>query len=150
MTTSDAIEVLREMERMTAYSGERGGLAVDMAVEALQDACLDHPATRTGDQVSDDLEDEIGNYIISRRKVNKDIDWRESGIALEPDQIVDFARHFAGWQRQKMIKDAVEATVHGVSGREGSTMKGIAVTAYADVPACKFGDKVKLIIIKED
>ena len=60
--------------------------------------------------------------------------------------------YIKGYQEaiQQMIKDAIEATVHGVSGREGSTMKGIALTAYADVPACKFGDKVKLIIIKED
>ena len=53
------------------------------------------------------------------------------------------------WKYQQMIKNAIEATVHGVSGREGLTMKGIALTAYADVPDCNFGDKMKIYLFKE-
>ena len=36
MTTEEAIKILYEMEYKTAYSGELGGLAVEMAVEALR------------------------------------------------------------------------------------------------------------------
>ena len=36
MTKEDAIKILYEMECKTAYSGELGGLAVEMAVEALR------------------------------------------------------------------------------------------------------------------
>ena len=36
MTKEDAIKILYEMEYKTAYSGELGGLAVEMAVEALR------------------------------------------------------------------------------------------------------------------
>ena len=36
MNKEDAIKILYEMECKTAYSGELGGLAVEMAVEALR------------------------------------------------------------------------------------------------------------------
>ena len=36
MTKEEAIKILYEMEYKTAYSGELGGLAVEMAVEALR------------------------------------------------------------------------------------------------------------------
>ena len=40
MTKEEAIKILYEMEYKTAYSGELGGLAVEMAVEALRN----HPS----------------------------------------------------------------------------------------------------------
>ena len=59
------------------------------------------------------------------------------------------ARHFADWQKQQMMKDAVDAKVTGAGSREGSIL--LAAEFFAEnVPVCKYGDKVKLIIVKEE
>lgn len=118
------------------YPEHEGAYHILCNLDAYIDSLQEEP-------VSEELEDAADKY---SQSIHSDY----SNDMFDSHNIYDAVIYGANWQRQKMIKDAVEATVHGVSGREGSMMKGIAVTAYADVPDCKFGDKVKLIIIKED
>lgn len=66
--------------------------------------------------------------------------------------IKDLARHFANWQKQQMMKDAVKRVVQ--EGGMCPAMESIPVLTHTDMiqlPKDKFkvGDKVEVIIIKE-
>lgn len=72
------------------------------------------------------------------------------------DQIA-FARHFAEWQKSQMLKDAVEGSITSANGALGYD---IAAFRFDDnhkytilLPhkeGRKYGDKVRIIIVKED
>lgn len=83
-----------------------------------------------------DLEEEIKRY------------WKEEmPVVLESD-LNDIARHFAEWQREQILKDAVEGEVHHCASVHYCTTNeeqlGARLKMFRD------GDKVKIIIIKED
>lgn len=61
---------------------------------------------------------------------------------------LDIARHFANWQKEQMMKKAVEATVCEMSEQHGRMVCawfGCKTEEYYDLD-----DEVKVIIIKED
>ena len=85
----------------------------------------------TDKPVRDDLEEEI------RRKIEE--------VHRQPCyDLKDFARHFTNWQKQQMMKDAVEAVSCTFSNSSSTFLR------IEDGLDTKDGDKVKLIIIKED
>lgn len=59
--------------------------------------------------------------------------------------LTNIARHFANWQKEQMMKDAVEGEVYLYE-----SYKRTATAILVDVPKEELGDKVKIIIIKED
>lgn len=86
------------------------------------------------EQPSKDLEEEIDRFE----------DWMETyNQADYPTSFTtrDIARHFAKWQKEQMMKDAVEMTVEN-----GIYLSSIdcAKLGY------KLGDKVKIIIVKKE
>lgn len=83
--------------------------------------------------VSEDLEVELKNYLNSDEYINT---LGVSGYLL-------IARHFANWQKNKMMEDAVDGEV-GYWNQRG-------LSVNMDLPrTLKEDDKVKLVIIKED
>ena len=86
----------------------------------------------TSEPVSDDYADEV-------------ISWEDSHDDWDRVVIRKTAKHFSDWQKQQMMKDAVDGEVtHG---------KSLAIPSlgyFLDKNGLDFGDKVKLIIIKED
>jgi len=64
-----------------------------------------------------------------------------SQVTLTYDQHIAFAKHYADWQKKRLLKDAVEGTIGFVSIR-------------LDKPNFsedyKEGDKVKVILIKDE
>ena len=62
----------------------------------------------------------------------------------------DVARHFANWQKQKMMKDAVDATVHIDAGGYPYIPQIELYDYDKDIPLAKEGDKYKVVLIKED
>ena len=77
MTKEEAIKILYEMEYKTAYSGELGGLAVEMAVEALRNqpslpSNLDEAARKAGKEVfavvPGEVLNENGRYCMTNDK----------------------------------------------------------------------------------
>lgn len=58
---------------------------------------------------------------------------------------LNIARHFAHWQKQQLMKDAVEGLVVCDELTHGYKDIAMSIPDYLNV-----GDKVKLIIIKED
>ena len=78
--------------------------------------------------VSDDFEKEVRKY---------------APIYYKDNDISKFARHFANWQKKQMMKDAIELPLY---------LDGDFLTVDYDFTESgyKVGDKVKMIIIKEE
>ena len=109
---------------------------------------------------NEDLEEEIDDYIYSlphsatggggnfddpRVKEARDNGWKH---AWPYENVVIIARHFAQWQKEQMMKDAIEAKVLLWEG-----LKSFALAIHDMDKALSLfndGDKVKLLIIKED
>ena len=82
--------------------------------------------------VSEDLEEEIGRY------------FKENGNKWA---YIDVARHFANWQKQQMMKDAVPATV--LTNQYGNKYIR-SWSGLREYNKFKNGDEVKVYLIKED
>jgi hypothetical protein len=92
---------------------------------------------RLGEEpVNEDLEEELSAYVNSEKYLNN---IGTSGLLL-------IARHFADWQKQQMMAKAVD-------GHVGQTINGmlraLSDETFGDM-GFTAGDKVKLIIIKEE
>lgn len=93
--------------------------------------------------VSEELEEEIIRYIGYPQEVDEDV---------STTMIRKAARHFANWQKEKMMKHAVEGVITFDYYGDGDKTYGcIAHDSFClEDMGLKDGDKVKLIIIKEN
>jgi len=88
---------------------------------------------------SENLEEEVKRY------------YSDNFTYISSDQptlsiLTNVARHFAEWQKEQMMKDAVE-------GEIVQDMKGlyhVKSVAFVSDNSYNFGDKVRIIIVKED
>lgn len=61
------------------------------------------------------------------------------------------AYHFANWQKKQMMKDAVEGYIEGDQrNQEDEPYDVYAVSDSLDTTKFKIGDKVKVLILKDD
>lgn len=93
-------------------------------------------------QENEDLEQEIEQYMNHNYYVDEEgviCDRNHPRLDFCEDKFKEVARHFANWQKQQMMRDAVDATIpiHGQIWIDNNT-------------GYKAGDKVKVIITKED
>ena len=98
--------------------------------------------------VSENLEEEFYRFIDEEEGIPKMCNTREY-IAWG----VDIARHFAEWQKQQMMKDAVNGEVVYQIGSAEIAPTDIQYKIMSDrvyIPNVKLGDKVKIIIVKEE
>ena len=79
---------------------------------------------------SDDLKEEINNFLEKHKMMGY--------------MFVDIARHFAEWQKNKMMKNAIDAEIC----RKYSTNQLCVTSEPFENDIFKFGDKVKVIILK--
>ena len=89
--------------------------------------------------VCEGLEEEIERYLHSLG-----VGYGGWVDGMEDDDLRSIARHFAQWQKEQMMKEAVEASV----GRNFTGMQQIYLTIYPE--RYKDGDKVRIVIVKED
>ena len=142
MTTEEAIRILYEMLSKTFNGGgELGGLAVQMAVEALR---------KQEEPVSEDLEEAketqwaAMEYTSSVAKSSTSVrDWCTNDV-------VDAFKAGAKWDKQQMLKDAVERVVKVDAGGYPYIDNTELYDYTEDRPLAKAGDKVKIVVIKED
>ena len=85
--------------------------------------------------VSEDLEEEITRYF-SKNPIKHLTDW---------PALKNTALHFANWQKEQMLKDAVKSKV-----LENDADNGDSALVYIDGKQLYVGQRVKLIIVKED
>lgn len=83
---------------------------------------------------SDDLEKEMQHYLCK--------EWAGDPIIL--------ARHFSEWQKQQMMKDAVDGCCISNGKEVGSAINSPIGMVFLKYNKFNVGDKVKVIIIKED
>ena len=86
---------------------------------------------------TEDLIDEIDKIWKTCNPIDEGMGVETANIHIE--QFDDIARHFAEWQKQQMMKDAVDGEYW-----DGSIYLDNRPTEYKD------GDKVKIIIVKEE
>ena len=60
------------------------------------------------------------------------------------------ANHFAKWQKEQMIKDATDVTVHIDAGNYPYIPQMELYDYDKDIPLAKEGDKYKVVLIKEE
>lgn len=93
--------------------------------------------------VSEDLEKEMDNYLPT--VFSKDVDGGEPRFTTWFKALRKTAIYFAKWQKQQMMKDAIETDILG---------DGTGWLSFGYLPECEYDfkekEKVKLIIIKED
>lgn len=82
-----------------------------------------------------DDDDEIGLHLSTDN----------GSIPIELEDIRDLARHFANWQKEQMMKEAVEGVVYRYE-----SYQRIATAIIVDIPREILGNKVKIIIVKEE
>lgn len=96
--------------------------------------------------VSEDLEEEIHSFWNKCSEFQPPfctLEVKENGFAV-------IARHFANWQKSQMLKDAVVGRVVGVYPLKRGTDIQYGVLYPKGVLPHKDGDKVKIVIVKED
>ena len=71
----------------------------------------------------------------------------EPHIILSEGKMVEIARHFAEWQREKMIKEAIETDVRIDVPIDDDY---VYVRAYVKKELLQPRERVKVIILKED
>ena len=91
--------------------------------------------------VSEELEEEIKKYL-------HEVYDRDTTVG-------DVARHFAKWQKQRMMKDAITATILPANLEETEFClddydEVKHITRLVKEENLKIGDKVKVIVIKEE
>lgn len=100
---------------------------------------------------SDDLEEAVTQWRHKHFHGRRSFDGAV-GEYLERTSQLDLAKYIANWQKQQMMKDAVEA--EAVLNYYGKGDKEYYAVANEEVDGKKYnlhdGEKLKLIIIKED
>jgi hypothetical protein len=121
MTNKEVKQALAEVEQKArAFSAATQGETAD---EILTQMRGEEPA-------SEDLDEEMHRYFK---------EWMGDPV--------DVARHFANWQKQQMMKDALTCTVERHYDKRIG--KYLTPDIVLNEPAYEEGDKVKLIIVKE-
>lgn len=87
----------------------------------------------------DDFEDEFSKILAERKEMLPKSEERFSDLDL-----YRVALHFNGWKEHQMMKDAIKTTIKAGIDSIGILVKGLDSNKYS------FGDKVKLIIIKQE
>lgn len=105
--------------------------------------------------VNEDLEEEIDNYIKDNFFGSGSIGFFSNRTKQELNSIdvANIAHHFAEWQKQQMMKDAVDGEVVYQIGSSILAPTDIRYKVVSDrvyIPNVKLGDKVKIIIVKEE
>ena len=139
MTNKEAIKYLQQFYPHGGHSwlDAQRMEAIKMAIDALQE-----------EPVSEDLEDEIGNYIENNFFGSETMGFfsNKTKEELNDKDVADIARHFAEWQKEQMMAKAIR-------GHVGQTINGmlraLSDETFGDM-GFMAGDKVKLIIIKEN
>lgn len=125
-------EIIRRLR--TSSRGKRSGGYIALK------SILYFIKSKERDPENEDLKEEIKNFL---DQTGAPFYWAGEEEQLEWVEII--ARHFADWQKQQLMKDAVEGLVVCDELTHGYKDIAMSIPDYLNV-----GDKVKLIIIKEE
>jgi len=89
---------------------------------------------------TEDLKEEITRYF-SKNPIRHLTDW---------PALKNTALHFAQWQKEQMMKDAVSGCIEETRNFDGSVRKFYATSDFLPVDKYQNGQEVKLIIVKDN
>ena len=157
-------KIRKEIERRRVFFEYKGETPDEKAWRCLGEL-ISFLDTLSEEPASEDLEKEFEKEFDS---LPQDILDKQSDGGIELySQLYAFARHFANWQKEQDDKETADLlTIAHLQGAEqmkeqmlmeaveGEVVKDInnklAVTAKINLDGFKFGERVKVIIIKED
>lgn len=125
----DAMKELDEKIALVKQRGTWDGVDVDKYMDEVRGREPENPMNQEG------LEEEINRL------------WESFADEMEgPHNLFDIyarlARHFANWQKEQMMKDAVEGeVVKDINNKLSVTAKNVNLDKF------KFGEKVRVIVI---
>lgn len=89
------------------------------------------------------LEEEVKNYFQGYWPGTETVEQCNTDLHFTPPAIIRLASHFAEWQKEQMLKDAVEGCV--------TTNLANRPVIYLDqLQGYQFGDKVRIIVLKDE
>jgi hypothetical protein len=92
-----------------------------------------------------DLENEIKQYIDNHR----DVEVGKADTQFNCYDMEEIARYFTNWQKEQLMKNAIDVTVHIEAGNYPYIPQMELYDYDKDVPLAKEGDKYKVVLIKE-
>ena len=96
--------------------------------------------------VCEELEEEVKNHFQGYLPGTETAEQCNTDLHFTPPAIIRLARHFAQWQKEQMMKEAVEGHI----ATNGMGNKYIFPNYNDDFKEVNVGDKVRIIIVKED
>lgn len=129
-------------EYMQATPAERRKFDLSLLSETRKEALailtdLGYECKLPQEPVSEDLEDAL------KAKVDEELKDPVLGKLINSFAAYTFAKQIVNWQKEQMMKDAIECTVFLSNGRRVVNLGNVDVNA-------EFGDKVKVIIIRSE
>ena len=112
--------------------------------------------TLPGEPLSEDMEVEFGSYLQRVFKVRKEGNvYKTNSLKISPYDLMNLACYFANWQKEQMMKEAI--VLHDELVMCYNNGKPTGLSPYEEwwsneevQSRFKDGDKVKIIIIKEE
>jgi hypothetical protein len=90
----------------------------------------------------ENLEEEVSRYLDSIVEWGQCEDEDDPDYLMSKSDLMEFAYHFANWQKEQILKKAIEVTIKNTIGNNA-----ILNVFLVDVNE---GDKIKLIMARED
>ncbi len=132
MTREDLARKIIEV--IDAYGDKK--LDMIATIEAICKQAIDEP-------ISEDFEKEVEKMWAQESKC-RDTDYTIAELTKQDYE--DCAHHFANWQKQKMMKGAIDGKIYETQARSKRKATTTGFVSHLDY---KVGDKVKIIIAKE-
>ncbi len=140
--------IIAEIRRLDAKLRDRNGAAISSrAVYRYTKEIISFIDSLPKEPVSEDLEEEITklwNKLTSSETPMYDTPEPNALLCISKSNFQYIARHFANWQKQQMMKEAVEGVYDCDDDNSWIEFKGWAESTS------EAGCKVKVIIIKEE
>ena len=132
MNPGDAMKELDEKIALVKQRGTWDGVDVDKY--------MDEVRGREPEKPEADLEQEVISYFQGLWPGTDTPEECNTHMHFTPPAIMRLARHFAKWQKDQMMKEAVE----------GVLVDNVDGTQEICLHDNRYGDKVRIIIVKED
>ncbi len=134
-------------------SAEEHDKIIDLCLYGKEPEMVDIDDLPKEEPVSKDLEGAIDKYLDNGMALR--LDWKQCNITFKASKLINFADYIAKWQKQQLMANAVEGVVHHfekckVASVHYNDPTGVPMAYFTSPEGLSAGDKVKIIVIKED
>lgn len=153
MAIKDVLSIIdspQEENSFDAHIQEGDKITVNENGSRFNRSQLERVVAKQEEPVSEELEEELTNYFNKFKGLeSSNWNWRIDSVNIHSGGLLDFARHFVEWQKQKMMKDAIEREIKEDAGGYPFIEATELYDYDNDKPLAKAGDKIKVVFIKD-